>query len=363
MYVNIFLYFVNYAFLDFLFTGLGCTMMYISPLSINIPNFEPKSKGKVTGITFCSFYVGCTATSLTFYLYFCNGPNPEVADLSGYFLFQAFFQTFAVILCLLFLNHTPPKSRIGNDEFDDIDDVIPYQPVENEHKHGTVIKMVSSFNFYLIVIPFVFCSGITLVLYSNIIVYASSFGLADKGMILSVVQYVFSCVGALGTGFLSDWLLDIVPRSTFALATELPLAILYLLSIFFLYKFTFLAIFDVVGLILEGQCYMLASMMISDEFGSRHFGTNWGFTLFLSGVFTFFCEWIFSHAYDDQSSGEQSECYGLSCYTMSSMIFSCLLILSTILTSVLVGRKCRERKSIDENSDIADCITKLDEMQ
>ncbi|PKY48889.1 MFS general substrate transporter, partial [Rhizophagus irregularis] len=145
------------------------------------------------------------------------------------------------------------------------------------------------------------------------------------------VLSIFSCLGRLSIGFISDMarLLFKIPRSFFFILSGVWIFLAQLLILFYvddLDKLLIVTIFVGVGF---GNLYSITPIIVSEWFGTKRFGSNWGMIACIPAFGGQLFNLLFGYNNDQH---KRNECTGTDCYITVYYFSSCACLLSICIS-------------------------------
>ncbi|RDD40074.1 Protein NUCLEAR FUSION DEFECTIVE 4 [Trichoplax sp. H2] len=332
--------------------GQGSTITYMACLMTTINNYPLRLRGTVVGCV-DAMYGGSAAIFAGIYAgSFVNGHDngdEEKQNLKGFFLMCAIVIVIVNILAMIFLKLLPPDEEIlsvnvctqdsvstkSNDScFEpdkDTDDAI----LGDMGGFSILINLDFQYIFWIANIG----GGVGLTYMNNVSSILESFHLGKDNGFLSTLTPVASCVARIIAGYVSDRLIHRVPRATILLFWLILLAVMQFISMFFLGSYAVLVLNSIVIGASFGSIWCLTPTMISELFGTRNFGWNWGWMMLSTATGTIVYQRVFAAIYQFYiRPGDGLTCYGLKCYRWTFMMAAVTAVYSIILTIRLIQR-------------------------
>lgn len=186
-------------------------------------------------------------------------------------------------------------------------------------------------DFHCLIWPFFLTSGACFVITTNITIILKSLNMPDRE---TVCILTISLVGGLArilVGSISDRCVERVPRANICFLCLLPFLFVVTFSIWFMDSFTVMLLLCISLGLAGGSLWCLVPTIISERFGMKYFGVNWGCTLLASALIGVGLQRAFGALYDRLSAAETLMCQGMDCFRYSFIVFSIFTICSMIL--------------------------------
>ncbi|XP_060579682.1 uncharacterized protein LOC132736522 [Ruditapes philippinarum] len=324
-------------YIYFFIAGFGAIFMYMASLTTNMNNFQPKHRGKVVGILDASFSAGPALISLLYGVLFTNGHvnDEQNQNLKGFYLMSAIaFGTIGVLGIILL--------RSNPFEIEDITFQRMSETASDKEEHDlperegdvTGFKLIKSVNFQFLFWAYIFCAGLQLTYQTNITAYLKSYDLEGYSTLFTTLNPVFQVVSKFLAGFLSDAIVHKVPRIVVLFAFNIFQTIVLIICIFYSNNLSVLVI-SLIGLGMpNGALWCLTPTMLSEFYGMKYFGRNWGTIMFGNAFGGLLFQRIYGWIYDNsiEYTG-QTVCYGLHCFTWSFTMMAVLSFCSCIFNA------------------------------
>ncbi|XP_013395670.1 probable transporter mch1 [Lingula anatina] len=381
-------------YIYFLLAGFGAIFSYMAAMITNINNFSKKHRGTVIGILDASFSGGPAAVSAIYGAFFMNGHthgDEDKQDLPGFFLFSAIGFGVASILGVLTLGNFPPETEIGGEDHmrsgfkdgggkeDDRcglidgegkgdDKSLSWQlkrpetaddepesklslkaeakSTEPETVDKTGLALLRDWDFHYLFWNFIFCAGLQLMVQANLTSYLQSFHFEKFSTIITTLSFAIGTVSKFIIGFVTDLLVNRVPRVLFLLIANIMQTGILIISIFYADQFYWLVIMTLGVGLANGTLYCLTPTILSELFGVKYFGLNWGCILMGNGFGGLGAQYLFGAIYDYygyRTADGETECYGLHCFQLSFVLVAVLSGCASLFNAALLERSCRRR--------------------
>lgn len=324
-------------------------------------NFNPKHRGKIVGLLDASFSAGPAIMAQVFGNIFAAGHihDEENQDLGGFYLTTAI--AFAVIglLGVVFLGKYPYGFKESDEINLTVDDnkpenfemekQLPHQPA----KDITGLKLVRRFDYHFMAWSYIFCAGLQLMFQNNIQTYLKTFDLEQYTTTFGTVNPVCGVVSKFIVGFVSDLIVHKVPRVTVLLCFNILQTITLTLCIFFSDKFPVLIIALLVIGFANGAVWCLTPTMISEFYGLKFFGRNWGATIFGNAIGGTLVQLAYGWMYDNsiRIKGAQDCKAGVHCFEWSFTMASVLSLCACIFNVGLLQYQMDKKKRLKDKKD------------
>ncbi|KAJ8319525.1 hypothetical protein KUTeg_002924 [Tegillarca granosa] len=324
----------------FFISGQACSFMYMCTMTSNINNFPSRHRGKLIGVLDGCFSAGTALISLIYNVVF-NTENEMYTKgdyLKDFYLFLLIAFVIAGILGTMFLRIIP------NDEQEEIDTrtlLSDSKKVEDI----TGFNLLSNLDFHCIFWSTVFGISLQLMFQNNLVTFLLSFGKEKHATLFTTASPVAIVFGKFFAGFISDVVLQRAPRVSVLLFFSIIQSVLLLVFIFYLNNDIILFIGMLVIALSNGSIWCLIPIIISEYFGLKHFGVNWGSVLFSSAFGVLIMQKLFGFIYESNIEVEgQTMCQGQVCYTVTFIVAFALSLVCVVLYSFLVKHKLEKNK-------------------
>ena len=306
---------------------------------VMVQNFSMNKHGRVIAVIESFFSLGPAIFAAIYGAVFVQGHiyDEENQDLWGFFLFSALTFTTMLTLGFIFVRPMPQQGA----DLSESSHLIALKPDETEiHDSQEIVDMTGcallcSTDFHLILWPFLMCTSIQLMFINNIPAYLTSFKHESYNTLLTIMSPVIAVVTKIIVGTLSDLTLDKLPRIFYLLICNVLQTVFLFLCIFFvndivLFSCTVIAVSMAIG---AGWC--LSPAMLSNMFGTKHFGVNWGSLLQGCAIGGFAAQAAFGVLYDAHLTAG-NVCFGKDCFIWSFTMVVILSFISVILNARLL---------------------------
>ncbi|XP_061188395.1 uncharacterized protein LOC133196539 [Saccostrea echinata] len=309
-------------------------------------NYHPKHRGKIVGILCACISFGPVIFVGVYGSIFARGhiKDEEKQDLCGFYLMSAV--TFGVAGCLGILFLKQLKIKMDDDTNDLLDSEALLSPsIFKQQNDVTGQKLIRRRDFHYVFWAFIFSTSLLLTFQNNTGTYLKSFGLESYITISATLVPIAGVFSKLFAGVLSDFILLKVPRSGILFIITVIQTICLILSIFLLDKLIFFIIAVIFFGSSNGIYFSITPTMVSEFYGMKYFGRNYGFVLLGQAFCHLFMQQIFGTLYD-LNTDSRNNCFGLHCFMWSFIIFTVLSSCATVLIFCLLKKELNDRKKI-----------------
>ena len=207
-------------------------------------------------------------------------------------------------------------------------------------------QIMTRSDFHFLFWPFMICSGLQLMYQNNVGVYLKSFDQEQYTTLFTTLNPIAQVVCKFIVGFISDIIVHRVPRSALLLLFYVLQTIVMTLCVFFSDSFVLLLVTLIIVGFANGALWCLTPTIVSELYGMKYFGRNWGTIMIGSAFGGLGCQQIFGQFYDMNIHNKNSQdCFGKACFTWSFIIAavfsfcSCMLAVGLIQGRLDVMRK------------------------
>lgn len=323
----------------YFFSGFGAIFMYMASLTTNMNNFHLKNRGKVVGILDASFSAGPALMSFLYGLLFAEGHtnDQQNQNLKGFYMTCAILYIVVGCLGMLFLRMFP-----------EVLDTEIKELLANEEHNGEFVpdttgwKLFKNFNFQFILWSCTFASSLQLMVQSNIGTYLKSFKLVKYTTLFTTINPIAQVVSKFVAGFLSDMLLNRLPRVGVLMAFTILQSVFLIFCIFFPGHFATLLFLVIIIGMGNGALWCITPTMTSEYYGMKYFGRNWGFIMFISGLGGLAVQEVYGWIYEMAIPyKDDKDCYGTQCFTWSFIMATVLSFCSSLFYIGLFQNKIK----------------------
>ncbi|KAJ8320811.1 hypothetical protein KUTeg_002398 [Tegillarca granosa] len=332
-------------YIYFFLSGLGCSFMYMTSLTVNMYNFSPKHRGKVVGLLDGCYSAGPAIFAGIYGGAFVNGhvSDEENQNLRGFYLMLTLAFSAVGILQVLFLQtfplHNPTEELNALLNNESKPEALPEVP-----KDITGTKLVRRFDFHYIFWVVLWCAGIQQSFQYNIGTYLKSFNEEKYTTLFTTISPISSVLSKFVAGFLSDLLIKRVPRVTVLMTFNIVQTITLVFAIFYSNILAVLLLNLLTLGIANGALWCLSPTMISEFYGMKHFGVNWGVILLGNAIGVFAVQQVFGWIYDSSiTTPDTTTCIGAHCFTWSFVMATVFSFCSVVFNFGLFQQKINEK--------------------
>ena len=203
-----------------------------------------------------------------------------------------------------------------------------------------LLQAICSVNFWLLFIAMICGMGSTVAVINNLSQMGQSLNYTSVEVNNLVSLWsIWDCLGRVGAGYLSDYLLH-----TRGWARPLLMAITLATMIIGLIVIAsgfprILYVGSILIGICDGSLWSLIPTITSDIFGIRHMGTIFGAITLASSVGSYiFSVRVIGYIYDKEAGGKDHSCFGTRCFMLSFFIMASLAFLGFLFVVALFQR-------------------------
>eukprot|EP00743_Colponemidia_sp_Colp-15_P005125 GILK01005515.1.p1 GENE.GILK01005515.1~~GILK01005515.1.p1 ORF type:complete len:475 (+),score=76.38 GILK01005515.1:83-1507(+) len=345
---------VNAGLLCFLFfiIGQGSIFTYM-PAFVTYQNFPERERGKIIGILDCLFGLSALFCSSIYTAGFADSTN-----LSGFFLTLAFLMLGLNILgalCIKVDNTSSSSSAaavheegealdasyLALTEVDEGLDSLVNSPSE-QPADVPIQQLLFRIDYWMVFLAMFFMTGIGLLFIYQAGFVAESVGQKHLDKWISQTVSLSSSLSRIAVGVCSDLFVKHISRGGLMVFSAAMMLLAQLLLIFFME--TSLMVVSVFVGIAFGSMWCLTPLMVSDQYGVKHFGSNWGTIIIASAVspyvFNFFQAWVYT-SHSTVVDGKEV-CLGVECYR-NTFIYSAAINCLTVAIVIWIALRFRKR--------------------
>ncbi|XP_063409263.1 uncharacterized protein LOC134692704 [Mytilus trossulus] len=327
-------------------SGFGAIFLYMAAMTTNVINFSPKHRGKIIGLLDASFSGGPAVMAFLYGVLFAKGRNAEDQNLTGFYLTSAISFAVIGIFGTVFLRFHPYNPDPDEEIIINTDDSI--KPMTQVHviEDLTGLSLLKRFDFHFIAWGYIMCAGLQLMFQNNIGTYLASYDISKFTTVFTTINPVCGIFSKFFAGFLSDALVDRYPRVVVLFGFNIMQTIFLTLSIFFSDKFAMILVVNLVIGFSNGALWCLTPTMISEFYGLKYFGRNWGSIMLGNAFGGLLLQQSFGWLYDSSIRFKgQTDCSGLHCFTLSFTLAAVLSFCSCIFNlGLLQGELDKKHK-------------------
>nr|KAG5708915.1 hypothetical protein BaRGS_009324 [Batillaria attramentaria] len=346
--------------LFFFVSGFGAIFTYMAAMTTNCLNFSDRHRGKVIGLLDAFFSAGPAVMALAYGSFFVKGHvhDEENQDLRGFYLTSAIAFIVINFLGIIFLGRYGEGEIVSTQTFDSTNTLVTNaadsnpQPEKKKRinpdasdEDVTGKKLFCQFDFQYLLWAYILCASLQLTFQMNITTFLKSSHLEEHSTLFTTLTFVSGTIAKFVIGFLSDVIVERVPRVVVILVTTLFQTGVLVLCIFKgdTYFVLMLALW-LVG-ISNGATWCLTPVMTSEFFGMKFFGRNWGFMMIGVAFVGLAVQKVFGALYDNEiHEPGVTDCYGLHCFRWSFAVMAVLSLCSVLLYVGLLERRLQLRK-------------------
>ncbi|CAC5410559.1 unnamed protein product [Mytilus coruscus] len=295
-------------------SGFGAIFLYMAAMTTNVINFSPKHRGKIIGLLDASF----------------SGGPAVMSFLNVWNSFSYFYP----------YNPDPDEEIIIN-----TDDSVNSK-TQQHSQNITGLSLIKRFDFHFIAWGYIMCAGLQLMFQNNIGTYLASYDMTKFTTVFTTINPVCGILSKFFAGFLSDALVERYPRVVVLFGFNIMQTIFLALSIFFSDKFAMILVVNLVIGFSNGALWCLTPTMISEFYGLKYFGRNWGSIMLGNAFGGLLLQQAFGWLYDSSIRFKgKTDCTGLHCFTLSFTLAAVLSFCSCIFNlGLLQGELDKKRK-------------------
>lgn len=314
--------------------GQGCIFTYMPGL-MNYKNVPARFHGIALGLLDMCFGLSSLLFSKIYTQTFGKSDDPLDENLSGFFLFLALSMVCVNVLNLLVLHVPSPDHAVATAEGEAADTALVDEVCSQDISGWNLLRTA---NFWILFLYFMMVQGAAGWFNGAIGDMVTAFGLPSTQTDNLVT--VFTATGTVcrvTAGALSDLLERSISRPAFLAGVGLLLPIGFgLLAVFSADVLTVAT--GLIGAVF-GISWCLVPLVISDVFGLRSFGTNWGLVILGSALGPLLLQPIDTAVQQAHRQGGATEsCLGSDCYALTYVACLGLGLLSTVLAVLLAIR-------------------------
>lgn len=307
-------------------------------MTTNINNYPSRHRGKLIGVLDGCFSAGAALISFLYNVEFNIEDEAYTKGdyLQDFYLFLLLAFVIAGMLGTMFL-------RIIPDEEEEVDArslLVEDQKVEDI----TGLQLLKTLDFHCIFWSTVFGIGLQIMFQNNLVTFLLSFGKEKHATLFTTASPIAIVCGKFISGFISDVVLQRAPRVSVLLLFSIIQSVLLFVFIFYLDNDIVLFIGMLVIALSNGSVWCLTPIILSEYYGVKHFGVNWGSVLFSSAFGVLIIQQIFGFVYESNIKVKgQNMCQGQACFTVTFIVTFALSFVTVLLYSFLVKRKLGEK--------------------
>jgi MFS family permease len=325
----------HYIFMCFVYflIGQGNIFTYMPALLTQVKNFSPKHRGKVVGLIDSMYGLSSGIFAAIYSVTYGRSSKPEEQDLPGFTIFLAITLTVVNVLGILLLrivdHEQPTETNIDEEKS------INAEPVKEVDITGW--KLLISFEFWLMTLMFSISVGIGLLYLNNIGYMLVSLRKNSLTPIFAIALPVGSCGARFVVGFVSDFTIKKLSRASWQFLALLILLITQLVPIFAMKNEIVLVVCTVLVGCSFGMLWCITPTLVSELFGIKYFGTNWGGLILGSAIAGLLYQRASSAMYEASiPEGVSQTCYGVECWRTTFVVTFASSIVCAFMGLLLV---------------------------
>ena len=323
-------------------TGTGSIAFYMAALATNIPNFNPKHRGKLVGTMDGSFSAGPAILALIYGAFFVNGHvhDEENQNLRGYFLLLVILCASVGTLGWFLLKQIPFDTPSDHDLLPETEaESVPLITPTRKVSDITGFKLLKRFDFQFLFWTSTMCGGLQLMYQNNITAYLKSFDQENYSTLFTTLNPIAAVASKFLAGFVSDALLYKIPRTAILFLYNLVQTIVLTLCIFWGNHLALITTTVIILGMANGAMWCLTPIILSEYFGLKYFGRNWGFFMLGNAISGLILQELYGWLYDSSIPySHRTQCFGLNCFRWSFTIVAVLSFCSCLFNLALVEK-------------------------
>eukprot|EP00002_Diphylleia_rotans_P003405 TRINITY_DN12319_c0_g1_i1.p1 TRINITY_DN12319_c0_g1~~TRINITY_DN12319_c0_g1_i1.p1 ORF type:complete len:497 (-),score=92.44 TRINITY_DN12319_c0_g1_i1:72-1562(-) len=358
----------------YLLIGFGCCASTTAALTTNIKNYPPKYRGLVTGTSLACFGLSAFILSLINSLFYKDDETP-----ANFLLFMAIYTSVSNLIAAAFVQDIPSNLLMTKEEAQKeesierqrklkiseeallSDDTTPLTNSEEKTDIGGW-DLVRHPHYWMLFTITTIQAGAGLMYINNVGTIVSSLVAVnsnddsddEKSIQVSALS-IANSLGRLAIGGFSDWAVKkwtTIPRASY-LFINITLAVIAQCVLAFSGDID--PSFVTLPTILNGAAYggilVLTTIVLSEEFGTTHFGTNYGLLTVGVAAGGQLLNVLFGVFYDDEVEKQkdepnetESDCIGSRCYSTVMIVAMAMSVISSCCVTALTIRKRKQMK-------------------
>ncbi|XP_071131461.1 uncharacterized protein [Mytilus edulis] len=327
-------YFIMFGFLC---NGLSDSIQIIISQKIIAKNFSSSYRGIIMAIMGESISIGMLLFSIVYYII-----PPKNHRFQQLMIFLFFFSVFVYIFCLLFLREVHLETVYTNilpedDTHDPSLISVEVHPTEVILKN-TFLQIVKDPNYQLLAWLSTLAFATGSVLQTNLTVLTQVSGLSRFDSYIFSFVPVFSSIGGIVVGILSDKLRLSLTRIPFLLFSCTLQTLCSFINMFFVQNLAFIVLSVVLTGMSLGALYALISCIVSEMFHIDNYNRNYGMIKGAHAVIALLLQYLFGVFYDDNVSDSKLFCRGLRCTKMGYTMNTIISLIPVLLCLILLKR-------------------------
>eukprot|EP00744_Colponema_vietnamica_P018156 GILI01025589.1.p1 GENE.GILI01025589.1~~GILI01025589.1.p1 ORF type:complete len:520 (+),score=75.50 GILI01025589.1:102-1661(+) len=212
--------------------------------------------------------------------------------------------------------------------------IVPSQPPCIDISGWALIKNT---DYIVLWVALGLVMGAGLMLISNLSFLAQSNRLDENQTLWLVSGFSYTnCLGRVLAGLAADKLSRSFSRPFFILVATVVMFCVQLLLAFQEESYLYPA--SVIGGLVYGACQSTGPAFVSERFGVKNFGANWGLTTLSLAIGGTIFNQLAGVLYDSNYAPDSHVCYGLHCFQLTFLVTSACCVLSGLLMLILIFR-------------------------
>ena len=284
-----------------------------------------------------SISIGMLLFSVVYYII-----PPKNHRFQQLMIFLFFFSVFVYIFCFVFLREVPSETVYTNilpedDTHDPSLISVEVHPTEVILKK-TFLQIVKDPNYQLLAWLSTLAFATGSVLQTNLTVLTQVSGLSRFDSYIFIFVPVFSSIGGIVVGILSDKLRLSLTRIPFLLFSCMLHTLCSFINMFFVQNLAFIVLSVVLTGTSLGALYALISCIVSEMFHIDNYNRNYGMVKGAHAVIALLLQYLFGVFYDDNVSDSKLFCRGLRCTKMGYTMNTIISLIPVLLCLILLKR-------------------------
>ncbi|XP_071131455.1 uncharacterized protein [Mytilus edulis] len=327
-------YFIMFGFLC---NGLSDSIQIIISQKIVAKNFSSSNRGIIMAVLSESICIGMLLFSVVYYII-----PPKSHRFQQLMIFLFFFSVFVYIFCFLFLREVHSQTDYTNILHAD-DNPEPNVSSLNEHSKDVILKktfmqIIKDPNYQLLAWLSTLAFATGSVLKTNLTVLSQVSGLSSFDSYIFIYIPVFSSIGGIVVGLLSDKLRDSLTRLPFLLVGCVLQTLCSFINIFLVKNKALIVLSAFLTGTALGSSYALVSSVVSEMFHIDNYNRNYGMIKGAHAVTALLLQYLFGVFYDANVSDSELFCRGLHCTEMGYTMNTIISVLPVLLCVCLLIR-------------------------
>ena len=298
-----------------------------------------------------SFSAGPAILALVYGVFFVNGHvnDEQNQNLRGYFLMLTILCASVGVLGWILLKQLPYE--IGPEhttliDSENVENEVPLIKSPHQVPDITGKALIKRFDFHFLFWTSSMCGGLQLMYQNNITAYLKSFDEEKYSTLFTTLNPIAAVASKFFAGFVSDLLLNKLPRTAILLIYNIIQTLVLILCIFWGDNLVLMTSTVIVLGMANGAMWCLTPIILSEYFGLKYFGRNWGSFMLGNALSGIVLQEAYGWMYDSSIPFEgRTQCYGLQCFKWSFTTVAVLSFCSCILNMGLVEKDIRKHKN------------------